>query len=74
MEQEVAKEVELVVQTLIDYKNPEKLNWMQAYRDVLKKLNMEDKIPDNLFLHYVVRGISRKLYLIKDEPFRLVRD
>lgn len=67
------KDVALVVEKLVNYKNSKKLSWSNAYRDVLDSLGMKDRYDEMELLKEVVKKISRDGYDIIDEPFRLKR-
>lgn len=67
------KDIALIVQKLIDYKNSKKLSWCGAYRDILSDLGMEDRYDDIKLLNGVVSKISNDGYDIVDNPFRLER-
>lgn len=67
------KDIALIVQKLVDYKNSGKLSWCGAYRDVLESLGMEDRYDDIKLLNGVVSKISSDGYDIVDRPFRLER-
>lgn len=67
------KDVDLIVEKLINYKNSKKLSWCGAYRDVLDSLGMKDRYDEIKLLNGVVSKISRDGYDIIDEPFRLKR-
>lgn len=71
---DLEKDVKEITTELIKYKNTNKLSWLKSYEEVLKKLNMENKVKDNRLLTYVVRGLSEKFYIIDPEPFKLLTD
>ncbi len=67
------KDVALIVEKLVNYKNSKKLSWSGAYSDVLDSLGMKDRDGEIELLRGVVKKISRDGYDIMDEPFRLKR-
>lgn len=67
------KDVALIVEKLVNYKNSKKLSWSNAYRDVLDSLGMKDRDGEIELLRGVVAKISRDGYDIIDVPFRLKR-
>lgn len=69
----ITEEVKLIVDTIITFNNKERLTWISAYKKILKELNMEDKIKDNLLLSRVVKEITNRGYDIVDDPFKLER-
>lgn len=67
------KDVDLVTQKLVEYKNTNKLSWSGVYRDVLKSLGMEERFDEIDLLKGVVKKISWDGYDIIDNPFKLKR-
>ena len=70
---EIPNEVNLVVDTILSYDNKNNLSWMKVQKEVLKELNMEDRVKDNCLLSYTVKEITKRGYDIIDEPFKLER-
>ena len=71
IDENITEEVNKITEELIVYKNERKLSWMGTYKDVLKKLNMEDRKDDTRLLTNVVTKITRLGYDIMDSPFKL---
>lgn len=71
IDEDIIEEVNKITNELVVYKNENKLSWIRAYKDVLKKLNMEDKKEDNRLLSNVVTKITKLGYDITDNPFKL---
>ena len=67
------KDIALIVERLINYKNSKELSWCGAYRDVLESLGMEDRYDEIKLLNGVVSKISSDGYDIVDKPFKLER-
>ncbi len=67
------KDIALIVERLVNYKNSKKLSWCGAYRDVLESLGMENRYDEIKLLNGVVSKISEDGYDIIDKPFRLER-
>ena len=63
------EKVNLVVDDLIKYANNTKLSWLQAYREVIKKYDIE--YENHAFLNSVIREITNRRYDIMDNPFKL---
>ena len=57
--------------TIIKFDNKENLSWTGVYKKVLKEVNMEDKIKDNILLLNTVKEITKRGYDIVIEPFKL---
>ncbi len=68
---DIIDDVNKVVNELIVYKNEKNLTWTGAYKDVLKKLKMEDRTEECRLLTNVVTMITRLGYDIMDTPFKL---
>lgn len=68
---DIIEDVNKVVNELIVYKNEKNLSWIGAYKDILKKLNMEDRKDDCKLLTNVVTKITKLGYDIMDNPFKL---
>lgn len=69
--EDIIEDVKKIAEELVVYKNKKKLSWTEAYKDVLIKLNMEDKINDNRLLTNVVTQITKLGYDIEGYPFKL---
>ncbi len=69
--EEIKYDVNKISDALVNYDNKKKLSWLHAYRDVLKMLNMEDKIGDDKILSNVVSKLTILGYDIVPEPFSL---
>lgn len=67
------KEVDLVAEAIINYKNTNRLNWNGAYREILRSLDMEDRYDDMKLIQGVVKKISWAGYEMIYDPFRLKR-
>ena len=65
------KETNKIVKELLIYKNKNKLSWMTVYKEILKKLNLENYKDNNKLLNSVVKKITRLGYDITDNPFKL---
>ena len=70
---DIIEEVNKITNELLIYKNEKKLSWIRAYKDVLEKLNMQDKKEDIKLLTNTVTQITRLGYDIQDNPFNLTR-
>ena len=68
---DIIDDVNKVVNELIAYKNEKNLSWIRVYKDILKKLNMDNKKEDVKLLRNVVTKITRLGYDIMDNPFKL---
>ena len=68
---DIIDDVNKVVAELLVYKNDNNLSWIRSYKDVLLKLNMDNKKEDVKLLTNVVTKITRLGYDIIDNPFRL---
>lgn len=68
---DIINEVNKITNKLIVYKNNKKLSWIEVYKDILKELNLEDKINNHKLLSNVVTKITRLGYDIQDNPFKL---
>lgn len=55
------------------FKNTEKLNWNDVYNKELDSVEGLSSSERDLLLIRIVREISRRGYLIEDEPFKLTR-
>lgn len=71
IDNDIIEEVNKITEELVLYKNEKNFSWMKAYKDILKKLNMEDRKEDNRLLSNVVTKITRLGYDITDNPFKL---
>jgi len=71
IDKDIIEEVNKITEELMNYKNNKKLSWMKVYKEVLKKLNLENKINDHRLLSNVVTKITRLGYDISDKPFKL---
>ena len=70
---DIINEVNIITNELIIYKNENNMSWTSAYKDVLKKLNMQNKINDNKILKYTVYNLTNKGYDIEGIPFKLTK-
>lgn len=71
--EDIIDDVNKIAEALVVYKNKKNLTWTEAYREVLKELNMEDKKEDDRLLTNVVTKITRLGYDIEGFPFKLTR-
>lgn len=71
--EDIIEDVNKIANELVLYKNEKNLSWTGAYKDVLKKLKMDDKKEDNRLLSNVVTQITRLGYDIEATPFKLNR-
>lgn len=69
--EDIIDEVDKIAQELVVYNNKKNLTWTQAYKDVLKKLGLENKKNDIRLLNNVVKKITRLGYDIEGIPFKL---
>ncbi len=60
-----------IVDEVFKYNNKTELSWTGVFKDVLKRMNLEHEIDNNMLLIYVVRRISKLGYDIIPIPFRL---
>lgn len=67
---EIIDDISKITNELLVYKNEKKLSWIRAYKDVLKKLNIEE---NDIILTNVVTQITRLGYDIEDNPFSLTK-
>ena len=65
---EVLKDVYLLVDNLMSYENEDNLSWMQVYKGLLRKLEIDNS---NLLLSSVVKELTSRGYDIIDDPFKL---
>ena len=70
---DIIDDVNKITNELLVYKNEQKLSWIRAYKDILKKLNMQDKKENDTILTNVVTQITRLGYDIQDNPFKLIK-
>ena len=70
---DIFNEVNEVTHEIVKYKNPNKLNWMPAYEDILRQMGKEDQIKNPRLLTFMVRRITELGYDICDNPFKLER-
>ena len=63
----------LSLNSLDNAENPNNLNWMPAYQDVLNQMGKGDQYLNHRLLTFVVRRISELGYDINDHPFKLTR-
>lgn len=63
--------VKEITDNLINYKNTKNLSWSKVYNNVLKKLNLEKEIENNMLKIYVIREISTRGYDLNTNPFSL---
>lgn len=63
--------VDKITEEVIKYENKDNLTWTSAYKDILRKLNMEKEINDDKLLIYVVRRITQRGFDIIPFPFKL---
>jgi len=68
---DIIEDVNKIVNELLLYKNDNNLSWIRAYKDILSKLNMDNKKEDVKLLTNVVTKITRLGYDIMDKPFKL---
>ena len=54
-------------------KNKEKLTWKDVFENELNKLKDLDSEQKNIVLIRIVREISKRGYIIQDNPFKLVK-
>ena len=54
-------------------KNKEKLTWKDVFENELNKLKDLDIEQKNIVLIRIVREISKRGYIIQDNPFKLVK-
>lgn len=70
---DIIDDVNMVVDELLVYNNDSNLSWIRVYKDVLSKLNMDNKKENVKLLTNVVTKITRLGYDIMDNPFKLER-
>ena len=70
---EIKEDVTKIIEYLIAFNNEKKLSWLQVYKETLKKLNLEDKVNDNILLSSTVKQLTNQGYDIIGEPFKLER-
>lgn len=70
---DIIDDVNKVVDELLIYKNDNNLSWIRSYKDVLSKLNMNERKEDVKLLTNVVTKITLLGYDIMDNPFKLER-
>lgn len=70
---DIFEEVNAVTHELIRYENPNNLNWMPSYQDVLNQMGKGNQYLNHRLLTFVVRRISELGYDINDHPFKLTR-
>lgn len=69
--QDIIDDVNKITNEIIIYKNKKNLSWTKVYKEVLKNLNMKDKIEDDRILTNVITKITRLGYDIEAIPFKL---
>lgn len=69
--QDIINDVNKITNELINYNNKNNFSWTNAYKDVLIKLNMHNKLNDDRLLTNVVTQITRLGYDIEANPFKL---
>lgn len=70
-EENIINNVKRITKELIIFKNTKQLSWMEVYKEVLKKLNIEKEYNNHTLLIYVVKEISKLGYEINSKPFNL---
>ena len=70
---DILEDVTKVTNELLVYKNQNQLSWIKVYKDVLNKLNIQNKKEDIKLLTNVVTQITRLGYDIQDNPFSLTK-
>ena len=68
---EIKDDVDKITDEIINYQNINNLSWLEVYKEILKKLNMEEKNTDHSLLIKVIRKITYLGYDIVDKPFKL---
>jgi len=71
IDKDLLEVVNKITEELISYNNKKNLSWMKVYKEVLKKLNLEDRYNDHRLLSNVVTKITVLGYDIIDNPFKL---
>lgn len=71
--EDIINDVNKITNELINYHNKDNLSWTNTYKNILKKLNMKDKINDDRLLTNVVTQITRLGYDIEANPFKLTK-
>ena len=65
--------VNQITEVILVYDNKNNLSWTTCYKNILKKLNLNDKITDAKLLSYVVKKITILGYDIEAIPFKLTK-
>ena len=73
LSKKIIEDVTKITNELLIYKNEKNLSWIKVYKDVLNKLNMQEKKEDAILLKSVVKKITRLGYDIEDNPFSLTK-
>lgn len=69
----IIEDVNKITEELIKYKNDKNLSWTSSYKEILTKLNMQEKNKDIKLLSYVVTNLTRLGYDIEGIPFKLIK-
>lgn len=65
--------VNQITKELLIYENKNNYSWTTCYKDVLKKLNLNNKLNDDKLLSYIVTKITELGYDIEAIPFKLTK-
>ena len=65
--------VNQITEEILIYDNKDSLSWTTCYKNILKKLELIDKINDVKLLSYVVKKITLLGYDIEAIPFKLTK-
>lgn len=71
--EEIINDVNKITEEILKYQNKNNLSWTQSYREILKKLNMHDKLNNNNLLSCVITQITKLGYDIEGIPFKLTK-
>jgi len=71
--EDIIEDVNNIANELVVYKNEKGLSWTSAYKDVLDKLDMNDRKKDDRLLNYVITKITQLGYDIEAVPFKLTK-
>lgn len=65
--------VNQITEEILMYNNKDNLSWTTCYKNILKKLKLNDKLNDTKLLSYVVKKLTLLGYDIEAIPFKLTK-
>lgn len=64
----IEKNIKEITDALLNYDNTDNLSWLEVYKKILNKLNIQD---NSTILSNTVREITNRGYIIQGYPFKL---